>query len=220
MSKEKLLKYVEDFILRIKQLSVSIYRDFYPYVLSLFKKLSKKDNKEFIIKAFFPLFLIGIGFYACNSSHNLIKKNIANIFEISDEIRANYSNKPDYWGLSTQALIKEGYISSKFIKNDKIILNSGDEIFIGSGIDASPVMPMQTTFDIVLPKLNKAQCIAYVEAPLTEDKQVKLLSISIFNKKGAYTFEWGNSLYSLPVKKYASKDICDNSDNTIIWSIN
>ena len=80
-------------------------------------------------------------------------------------------------------------------------------------------MPTSSSFDIILPHLNKAQCIAYSESKISEDNMVKLLRISVVNALGSYTFEWGGLKYQLPVNKYASKDICAPSDNTLIWTI-
>lgn len=176
-------------------------------------------RRENIIKLLIPLLLIFLGFYSCSSLQRRVSQNVSDIFLISDDIRSRYAGKPDYWGLSTEKVIHEGFVSAKFIRNGKLLLSDEEEILIGTGKDADIVMPRVTTFDVILPHLNKAQCIAYAENKISMENQVKLQRISILNATGTYPFEWGGEKYSLPLKKYASKDICDNADNVIIWTI-
>lgn len=217
MTVTDLQKYLSELKIFLCEKYEDAYQVVSPKVLSLWEKT--KENEETIIKALVPFCLIALGFYACTSSQHTITRNISDIFEISDEIRNRYAESPDYWGVSTQTVIKENYISPRFITDEKIILSGGNEIFIGDGVHADAVMPRATSFDIILPKLNKAQCIAHTEAAISSENQVKLLRITVANASGNYQFEWGNERYGLPVNKYASKDICADSDNTLIWSI-
>ncbi len=177
------------------------------------------ENKESIIKISVPLVLIWAALYSCSASQRLVAQNVSDIFDISDDIRFQYAGKPDYWGLSTQTVLQEKMISDSFIKDGKIHLAGGEEILIGNGANADVVMPRATSFDIVLPHLNKAQCISYAESKISKEDIVKLQRISISNSSGVYAFEWGSGKYQLPVKKYAGKDICTGSDNTLIWTI-
>ena len=175
-------------------------------------------NKARIIKIAIPLLIVGIGLYAISSSKRVINKDINEIFQISDEIRGYYIGKPDYWMLSTDKIIKEKVISNNFISNGKIVLSSGKKVFVGDGIDASPVMPMYQSFDIVIKDINKSECINFVEYPLDEDKIVSLQKISIYNSNSDISYEWGGD-NPLPVKKYSSKSHCADFGNNIIWSI-
>ncbi len=175
-------------------------------------------HKEQGLKILIPLAVIGIGLYSCSSAQKNISRDIRDVFAISDEIRDFYNNKPDYWGLSSEVAVKQNILSSKFISNGKIVLGSKKEIFIGNGKNADVIMPGIQSFDIILPSLNKAQCISYTEASLHEDEQVKLTSITIINTAGEAHFEWGGE-NSLPVHRYASKDLCADASNTIIWSL-
>ncbi len=179
-----------------------------------------KTHKEIILKLSFPIFLILVCFCTCTSSQRTISRNIDDLFEISDEIRGHYADRPGYWGLSTDFILANNIISNKFIHNGKILLSGGEAIFIGSGIDANAVMPGMSSFDIVLSKLNKAQCISYAEKNISPDNLVKLQRIQISNQTGDYSFEWGGSNYKLPISKYATKDICINDENTLIWTFN
>lgn len=174
--------------------------------------------KPIVLKTLVPLVIIAVGYVSCTMSQRQILKNIQDIFAISDEVRAFYTNKPDYWGLNSDFAIKNNIVPGKFVKNDKIILSNGLEILIGNGENADTVMPLSQSFDMVLPQLNKAQCISYAEASLTEENLLKLLSIRIVNASGDYLFEWGGSK-TLPIKKYATKNLCADNKNTLIWSI-
>lgn len=175
-------------------------------------------HKTAITKFFIPFMIIACGYYACSASQKAILENISQIFAISDDIRAYYVDKPDYWGLDTASVIQNRIISKKFIHHGKIKLHNGMEIKIGSGEKAETVMPLTQTFDIVLSGLNKAQCISYAETPLQDENALKLYRLTIINKNGSYIFEWGG-VRSLPIEKYATKDLCADQENTLIWSL-
>lgn len=174
--------------------------------------------KPIVLKTLVPLVIIIVGYASCTMSQRQVLKNIQDIFSISDEVRAFYTSKPDYWGLNSDFAIKNNIVSNKFIKNDKIVLSNGLEVLIGNGENADTVMPLSQSFDMILPNLNKAQCISYAEASLAEENLLKLLSIRIVNASGDYLFEWGGSR-TLPIKRYSTKNFCADNKNTIIWSI-
>lgn len=196
--------------------AVQIYSWAVPQVLHL--KSTIQAKKEIILKISIPFFIILWGFYACTSSQRVISHNLDDIFNISDDIRNNYADKPNYWGLSTEKTIHDSLVSKKFIHAGKIVLTGGENILIGNGANADIIMPNMTTFDIVLKYLNKAQCISYVEAPLSSDNLVKLSAIHIINANGTFSFEWGEGKYTLPIRKYSVKDICDIKDNIVVWT--
>lgn len=176
------------------------------------------DHKEPLLKLSIPVFIIFLGFYACHSSQSDIRHNIADLFVIVDEIRSSYADKPDYWGLSTEKVVKGDIIPKHFIKNNRVVLSGGLRILIGNGIRAETIMPRTLTFDIIAPDLTKAQCISYVETALTKEQLVALEQIAINNDAGSYVFSWGGE-NPLPVQKYASKDLCSDGKNTIIWTL-
>ncbi|MBP5697980.1 MAG: hypothetical protein J6W96_00440 [Alphaproteobacteria bacterium] len=198
----------KDYIVNIKSNIQKIretYSDFTSYRITL-------------VKVLIPLLIIVMGYYACSSSQRGIHQNMIDIFNISDEIRSYYANKPDYWGLDTHFVAANKIIPNKFIRQNRIILSSGAEIFIGNGERAEQVMPLSKSFDIILRQQTKAQCISYAETVLSKEQLLKINSIQIINMIGQYTFEWGGK-YQLPIKKYATKDICIDGANTLIWSI-
>ncbi|MBO5038796.1 MAG: hypothetical protein J6C85_05005 [Alphaproteobacteria bacterium] len=176
------------------------------------------EHKETIFKVSAPLLIIFAGLYSCSVMQRNITKNLSELFEIADNIREHYLGKPDYWGLYTDFAAKQHLVDAKFIKDNKIILNSGTEVFIGEGEKAEVLMPFSQNFDISIRGLNKAECIAYSEAKFSEERLLEIMRISIVNKTGNYIFEWGG-IHPLPIQKYATKDFCQDSDNTLIWSI-
>lgn len=176
------------------------------------------QNKIFLIKIFIPLLIIVFGYCSCIYSQHVITKNVRAIFSISEAIRQHFADKPSYWGLDTEYVIKQNIVSPDIIKNNQVRLNGGITILIGSGVDGSTAMPMAQSFDIILPHLNKAQCISYAESELSDNENLALISLSIVNNSGTYTFEWGGQ-NSLPIKKYSTKQLCQDKENTLIWSL-
>lgn len=208
----------------IKTIVCASIRSVCHYIMRFLKVFLQKSldfirlYKQACLKLIVPILIICIAYYACSASKRMISRNILEIFAISDEIRANYADKPDYWGLSAKEIITKKMIPSKYIKNDTLALSSGTAISIGSGVDADTVMPFSQTFDIIVKSLNKAQCISYAEAPLEKENLLKVFSIHILNKSGEFIYEWGGER-GLPIERYATKNVCTDTDNTIIWSI-
>ena len=208
----------------IKTLVCAFIRSSFHYVIHIIRHFLQtiitfiKQHKQTSIKLLVPLLIICLAYHACSASKRIIKQDIQEIFAVSDEIRAHYADRPDYWGLSSEEVVKQKIIPQKFLKNNTIVLSSGSTIAIGNGADAEVVMPFSQTFDIILKNLNKAQCISYAEMPLSDDDLIKLYSIHIINTSGETVFEWGGKK-TLPISRYATKDLCLDNGNTIIWSI-
>jgi len=177
------------------------------------------EHKKIITKILLPFLIIGGGYYACSASQRAIIRDVSDIFILSDDIRSYFSNKPDYWGLNTKFVIRNKILPRRFTRRHKVILKSKRKIMFGNGENADTVMPTMQTFDIVLPNLNKAQCISYAEAVVSDENMLKLYSIRIVNSLGNFAFEWGNNVRPLPVAKYATKDLCVKGQNTVIWTM-
>ena len=186
------------------------------YLYSLLFSLSRYKNS--VIKVLVPLLIFFFGYYSCSHNQRVIHKDIQDFFTISDDIRSFYSDKPDYWGLDTDFVIKNKIISSDFIGHNRLLSGNGTAFLIGKGVDAETVMPTDHNFDIILKNLTKAQCISYAESNLTEEQLLKLEKINIINEKGSFTFEWGGER-KLPIVNYVTKDICQEKSNTIIWTL-
>ena len=205
----------------------NLYQKFYLYgqhgaaICGQFATKAKnicKQNKAFLIKITLPLLIIGFGYCSCAYSQHVIAQNVRMIFSLSEAIRQHYGDKPSYWGLNTDYVIKQNIAPQKMIKNDKLYLNGGMSVLVGAGAEGTTVMPMAQSFDIALPHLNKAQCMSYAENVLSDDENLALISVSIISESGAYTFEWGGE-NRLPIKKYATKQFCQDKENTIVWSL-
>ena len=211
---------MKDFLLKINNYLAITKKYAVSYSLFIVEKIkSIHINKDEFIKIGIPFIVVLVGFYSCSFLQRNIKKNINDIFLISDDIRAYFSNKPDYWGLSTSYVVTNSIIDKKFIDKNKITLKDGKEILIGNGINGDVVLPREESFDIILKKLNKSQCISYLEAKLNDTNQMKLESISVVNSISSTNFSWGSKNNPLPVKSYTGKDFCIDENNTIIWSI-
>lgn len=176
------------------------------------------QNKVFLIKISIPLLIIVLGYGSCVYSKHVIYQNVRTVFRISESIRQYYADKPSYWGLNTEYVIKQNIVPKNLIKNNQLRLKNGIIILVGGGVDGGTVMPMAQSFDIVLPHLNKAQCMSYAEVNLLDEESLALISLNIINSSGTHTFEWGGK-NSLPVRKYATKQLCQDKENTLIWSL-
>lgn len=192
----------------------------YTYLRQLFFSFIRviAQKKITLIKVVLPFIVVLFGYAACSYSQYVVKSNIQGIFAISDAIRTYYADKPGFWLLNTEYAIKQGIIPTDYIKNDSIQLRNNINVLVGSGINGDTVMPLAQSFDVVLPNLNKAQCISYAESDLTEAQKIKVIRISIINAQGTYDFEWGGEK-SLPISKFATKKLCLDKGNTIIWSL-
>ncbi|MBR5154651.1 MAG: hypothetical protein IKW58_02890 [Alphaproteobacteria bacterium] len=177
------------------------------------------NNRENLTKVSIPLVIIALGFYACTGSQKRIKRNIDDIFRISDEIRLHYAQKADYWGLNSSYVIDSKILAPKYIKNDNIVLADGKILFIGKGNDGKAILPRANEFDMALNDLNNPECIAYLETALTETNLMKLVNVEVINSKGSFKFGWGDKTYSLPIKKHTVKTVCDDKNNAIIWTV-
>lgn len=215
----------EDFYIKLKNIFTKFKCKNLPFILDIVKinynKLSllAQNNKELIIKTSVPILIIALGIYACGSGKRTAEKTVSELFLISDEIRLKYSDKPDYWRLSTDYAIKEELISSSYIKNGKIILHNDKELFVGYGKDASIVLPRSLSFDLIIKNLNKTECILFLESKIDENNLVKLENITLSNSNNDYVFSWGDKEYPLPITSYIGKKICNNENNTIFWTV-
>ena len=177
-----------------------------------------QTNKIFIVKAAIPCLVIVLLFYSCSSSRRAVTHNITTIFEIAESARTYYSNKPDYWGLSTDILVNNNVIPAQNLQDKNIVLEDSIHVLLGEGYLAAPVSPRMLTFDIVIPNLNKAKCMAYAEAELSEQQLLVLDKLTIYNDEGNAVYTWGGE-NTLPVVRYSSKNFCINGANTLIWSL-
>ncbi len=181
-------------------------------------KVAFSNHLQTLMKVIIPILIICCGYFACSNSQKSVTENVRKIFSLSDDIRAFYINKHDYWGLNTSVIIDNNVVSPKYVRNKKIIFNGGVEVLVGKGPSGETVMPLTQEFDIILNRLNRAQCMTYAETTLLPEELLKLDSIRILNSSGTYVFEW-NGTRKLPIQKYETKNLCQNENNTVIWTI-
>ena len=215
----------ENFYIELKKHFDNLRYKSFPLIISNTKILIKKayeytiNNTELVIKILIPVLIIGIGYFLCSLPQKKILKSVNELFSISDEIRLHYSQKPDYWGLSTSYVVKNNILSNTLIKGNQIILSNGKELLIGSGNEANVILPRSTSFDLVVKGFNKSDCILYLETQISQDNLIKLNQISLQNDNGVFNFNWGDTLHPLPVLPYVGRKICSETNNTIIWTL-
>ena len=152
--------------------------------------------------------VIGLSYILMHNPHQQLHQQI---FETADKIRNYYRDRPGYWKLSTETAREDNLISEK-LQNHKEY-----NVRIGQGLDGDMGMPGDANFDIVLKNLNKSACINLSEMALTKKQELMLQKIAIVNEKGITEFEWGGD-NPLPVVKYATRNICQTTDNALIWT--
>ena len=159
--------------------------------------------------------IIVIGTILClrRPSGEIVQAN-KEILSTADKIRSYYRNRPDYWGLDTQAVIKDELYIGK-IENDKIINNLGEEVVIGSDIDGTTIMPGQRIFSISYLQVMQKQCIELASFRWQEEGKLGLISFKIQNDSGDYEFSWGNK--GLPLSRNYAKQYCKEKNN-LSWT--
>lgn len=143
--------------------------------------------------------------------HNPYKELYEQIFQTSEQIRKYYSDQPGYWKLNTQSAIDDRLVGAKLLKSEYALK-------IGIGTEGETGMPSNNSFDIVLSNLNKSSCIGLVEAEINKNQQLSLQKITVINSLGNTEFVWGDKNHPLPVAKYATRNICQPTGNTVLWT--
>ena len=143
--------------------------------------------------------------------HNPHQDLHTQIFTTAENIRSYYRDRPSYWNLSTESA-----------KDDNLITEDlavyGERLRIGQGEDGEPSMPNDSSFDIVLKKLNKSACINLCELTINRKQQLSLQKIVLINDNGRTEFTWGDEQHPLPIKRYMTRNICAVDNNTVIWT--
>ena len=189
------------------------------FIKAKFSTIEVCVNRNQINKVVTVIFIVLAGVSLCTFSKVGTNKSISDVFTITDSIRQHYIGKPTYAGLSTDYVISEKIVDNRFIRDGKVIIGKNINVLIGKGKNASPLMFFDNSFDIIAKDISKVDCISLVEANIQEENIVKLQKITVINAKGEFSFQWNDGQYSLPVKKYSAKDICNNGENVVIWSV-
>ena len=145
--------------------------------------------------------------------HNPHQKLHEAVFATADNIRNFYRDEPGYWHLSIDNALQNSLVTGELLK-----YKDEYSLAIGEGINGEMGMPFDASFDIVLKKLNKSDCINLSELPVAKDQQLGLQKITLIHEEKVTEFSWGDENTPLPIAKYATRNICQMSDNIIIWT--
>ena len=135
---------------------------------------------------------------------------------LAENIRKQYTKKPDYWGLSTQSIIQNGIVPKSMLRNDKLFSSIAKETLVGADVDGNMVMPGTRSFYIIYKGLSQKNCVDMASYPMSEQNKLGLLSVTIVNEQNEVVFQWGGE-YSLPIDKASAAKICRNN-NIILWN--
>lgn len=168
-----------------------------------------------IAMAAFIILTVGIifsGFYIMSKIHNKTNEVISELGDISTNIRNKFKNSPGYWGLDTD-FVMENHLA----KIDEGILKNilGKKVLVGSGFQASKLMPGSKTFDVVYRNLDKKECIAIAGYSFTEEQKASLIAIIIRENGEETEFTWGGE-NRLPISNHTAKRFC-KENNDILW---
>lgn len=178
-------------------------------------KLNLKKYNLFDARRLAIVFVLFVGLILLSYSvfHNPHQRLHEDIFATADKIRNFYRDEPGYWKLSTESAIQNSLFGSE-------LADYKDEfaVTVGEGLNGDMGMPYDASFDIALKHLNKSSCINLSEFPVAKEQQLGLQKITIINKENTVEFLWGDEKNPLPIAKYATRNICQMSDNAIIWT--
>lgn len=129
----------------------------------------------------------------------------------ASKIHSYYREKPGYWQLSTNTALEDGLVAESLQQYKEY------DVQIGQGLDGESSLPSDVNFNIVLKHLNKSACINLSELPINKDAQLILQKITIINSVKTVEFAWGGE-NPLPIAKYTTRDICQPTENTLVWT--
>ncbi len=137
---------------------------------------------------------------------------------LAQNIRKHYQIRPDFWGLNTLEVIKKNIYPSTMRINENILYGYfGNEVIIGADINGNPVMPSMKNFVIAYKDLSKLQCIGLATNSFNPEFWLGIREISIIHEDKTNNFSWGNTDYTLPLKKNLAAKICGKSNNTLVF---
>ena len=138
------------------------------------------------------------------------------IVTLSNNIRRYYQNRPDFWGLSTNTVIKNKLYPQKMLQKEQLIGFFGNQILVGNGENAEVLMPGARGVDIIYKGLNKKQCEELASHKFDEKFWFGVTGVTIINGSNLQYFTWSDKEFALPIKKDLAKNICKSS-STLMW---
>lgn len=181
----------------------------------LWKKIVHLD-KTIIILTIVIAVVLAVVIYLTTKPNKKLIAAANEVVSLSEEVRRYYHNRPDYWRLNTETVVREGIAPQGMIFDGKIKNALGNDVLVGNGFDGAMIMPGTRSFDIIYKNLSKKDCIALAAYPYNEKQKLGLLSITIKNGEDVSNFTWGGE-NELPITVDNAKSRCgDGSD--ISWN--
>ena len=175
-----------------------------------------KINSKYILVALSAVLAFCFVALLFSSPENNSEKAMEELSRISEAIHENFRKKPDYWGLNTQYVINNNLLEDN-VKGDKLISVSGNDILIGGDYQGAVIMPGSQSFNIIYKDVSRRDCVVLSSYNLDYAEKIGLLSITIINAHETKEFSWGGD-NELPISVMQAKNICLNSENTIVWT--
>lgn len=157
----------------------------------------------------------GVWFSAVRTNQKIID-TMDNLVQLTENIRRNYKNRPDYWGLSTDSVVQKQIAPAAMLQNGKLVCPVSSDVSVGSDETGSMVMPGMRSFYIAFKNLSKKDCVDLAVFPLSEKNKLGLLSVTIKNDDEETLFQWGGEA-PLPITKEQAAKKCRNK-NIILWN--
>ena len=124
-------------------------------------KLQTLKRRQLVIGGMVGALLIvwGISVLLFSEKYIGTDKAAAEVQQLAENIRRFYQNRPDFWGLNTQAVLDKQIAPRAMSKSGRLMNFFGKEVVVGSGIEGMMLMPGSRNFDIVYKNLNKQECV-------------------------------------------------------------
>lgn len=114
------------------------------------------------------LLIIAGVWYAASRPNQRVIGAMDNLAQLTENIRRNYKNRPDYWGLSTENVIQKQIAPSAMLRDGRLTSPVAAEISVGGDENGSMVMPGMRSFYIAFKNLSKKDCVDMAVYPLSE----------------------------------------------------
>lgn len=161
--------------------------------------------------------LCGIKIYTVQQEAKIYGNSAKQIIEMSQNIIKYYQTSPNYWGLSTAMVINKNlYAQNMKTKNGRLIGYFNNPVEVGADENGNAVMPTSKNFVIAYNGLNKKQCIGIGSHKFNKSFWLKVNKIVVKNAQKTQEFIWGDKEYGLPANPRKLKDLCQNSNNSIV----
>lgn len=170
--------------------------------------IKQNIGKTILLFAALILAVVGLVYVFNQNPHRQLQQDV---FTSAAKIRNYYRDRPGYWQLSTSTAKEDNLLSESLLQYKEY------DVQVGQGTDGETGLPSDKSFNIVLKHLNKSACINLSELPIDNDAKLILQSLTVINNNDSVTYSWGGE-NPLPIVRYSMRNICDTSENIIVWT--